>query len=315
MANKRDYYEVLGVSKQATSEEIKKAYRQLAKKYHPDVSTEANAEDKFKEVQEAYDTLSDENKRATYDQFGHEGNQFNGQGFGGFGGFGGFDGFDGFSDILNQFFGGGRRRDPNAPRDGADIEKTIILDFMEAVLGCKKEIKVEVEEDESPTNHTRVRRTKTVDVNIPAGVDDDMRLRVAGYGHGGTRGGRQGNLNLTFKVKPHKVFKRRDNDIILTVPISLSQAVLGTKIDIPTIHDEVSLKIPAGTQSGTIFRMRGKGVSDPRNNQYKGDQHVIVEVNIPKNLSNEEKKIFQQLEKIEKKEADSMWQKFKNMFK
>src|SRR5690554_305738 len=312
---KRDYYDVLGVSKQASLDEIKKAYRQLAKKYHPDVSKEPNAEEKFKEVQEAYDTLSDEQKRANYDQFGHDGNPFGGQGFGGFEGFGGFDGFGSFSDIFSQFFGGGRRRDPNAPRDGADIEKTIILEFMEAALGTNKTIKVEVEEDESTTNFTRVRRTKTVDVTIPAGVDDDMTLRVPGYGHGGTRGGRPGNLHLTFRIRPHKIFKRRGLDVILEVPISLTQAVLGAQIDIPTIYDEVSLKIPSGTQSQTIFRMRGKGMKDPRNPNIVGDQHVVVEVQIPKNISNEEKKLFQQLEKLESKEKDNMWKKFKNLFK
>ncbi|MDY0278077.1 MAG: molecular chaperone DnaJ [Acholeplasma sp.] len=374
MADKRDYYDVLGVAKGATKEEISKAYRAKAKQFHPDVSKEENAEAKFKEVQEAYETLGDEEKRKMYDQFGHQSSQFGG-GQGGFGGFEGFSGFGGFGDIFNDFFGGGRqqrRESYNGPLRGEDIERVMTIDFMEAVLGTKKTVTVDVEEDcshckgtgaENPkdvkecstchgtgyvnveqrtilgtmrTQQTcrtcggtgkeiknkcsvcggsgRVRKNKTVEVNIPAGVDNNMTLRVAGYGHGGAKGGQSGDLLITFKVRPHKYFERRDNDIYLKIPISFSEAALGVTKDVPTIHGEVSLKIPAGVQSGTSLRMRDMGVQSVRNKR-KGDQLVIVEIQTPKKLSPKEKKLFEELNEIEDKENETVWQKFKNLFK
>ncbi|MFA5481877.1 MAG: molecular chaperone DnaJ [Bacilli bacterium] len=369
MASKRDYYDVLGISKTATEDEIKKAYRTLAKKYHPDVSKEPNAETKFKEVQEAYDTLGDAGKRSTYDQFGHSGNPFEGFSSGGQG----FN-FGGFGDIFSSFFGGGQRSQQNysGPQAGDDIERVMTIDFMEAVLGAKKTIKVEVEEDcktchgigaESQNDietcdrchgqgyvhveqrtifgamssqqvcpkcggsgkyikrkcstcqgQGRTKTTKTVDVNIPAGVQNNMSLRVPGYGYGGHRGGENGNLYLNFRVRPHKVFKRKDNDIILEVPITTTQAVLGTSIEIPTIYGDVELKIPAGIQPETTLRMRDKGVAHVRTGK-KGDQLVVIKIVVPKNISNEEKKLYQQIDKLEVKEKDSVWTKFKNLFK
>lgn len=371
---KRDYYEVLGVPKTASQEEIKKAYRTLAKKYHPDVSKEENAEEKFKEVNEAYETLSDDSKRQTYDQFGHAGQQF-GQGFGGFEGFGGdFSGFGGFGDIFSDLFGGGSRRQENSngPMRGSDIEKIMTIDFMEAVLGTKKTVRVEIDANCKTCNGTgakskddlqtcsrchgsgyidveqrtilgtmrsrqrcnvcggtgkeikhkcetcggrgRVRETKTVEVNIPAGVDNNLTLRVPGYGNEGIKGGPNGDLLITFRVREHDVFKRDGNDIYLTVPITVTEAILGTTKDVPTIYGEVSLQIPAGIQPHTQLRMKEKGVQSPRNNR-KGDQFVIVDVQIPKKLSSKEKDLYTQLSKLESNETESAWKRFKNIFK
>jgi molecular chaperone DnaJ len=370
MADKKDLYEVLGISKSATNDEIKKAYRTLAKKYHPDVSKETDAENKFKEVQEAYDTLSDPQKRQSYDQYGHQGSPF--EGFGG--GAGGFEGFGGFSDIFSQFFGGGKQQRQNygGPQRGEDLERVVTIDFMEAVLGTKKTLKVDIEDEckkchgsgaESQSDietcsrchgqgfinveqrtmfgsmrtqqacpacggvgktikkrcatcngQGRVKETKTVDVKIPAGVDTNMSLKVAGYGNGGVKGGPKGDLFLNFRVRPHKVFKRQNDDIILEVPISVTQAVLGASIDIPTIYGDVNLKIPAGISYGTILRMNGKGISNVRTGK-KGDQNVIVQIATPKNLSGQEKKLYEQLEKLEEKTKASTWDKFKNLFK
>ena len=374
MANKRDYYEILGLKKGASQEEIKKAYRTLAKKYHPDISKEENAETKFKEVQEAYDTLNDPQKKAQYDQYGHEGSPFGnaGQGFGG-----GFGDFGGFSDIFSQFFGGGgsrsqRQSNSNGPQRGDDLEKTMTIDFMEAVLGTKKTIQVQVDEEchvchglgaesskdvevcdrchgdgyinvdqrtmfgtmrtqqvcpkcggqgkvikkKCNTCHgTGIERvTKTVDVNIPAGVDTNMSLKVAGYGNGGAKGGSKGDLYLNFRVRPHKVFKRHHDDVILEVPITVTQAVLGATIEVPTIYGDVNLKIPAGIEHGTILRMREKGIANVRSKK-KGDQQVVVEIKTPKSLSAQEKKLYEQLEKLESVQKETAWDKFKNMFK
>lgn len=367
---KRDYYDVLGVSKGASPDEIKKAYRSLAKKYHPDISTEKDAEEKFKEVQEAYEVLSDDTKRQTYDQFGHDANQY-GQGFGGFEG---FEGFGGFGDIFSDLFGGGRQRQEayNGPMRGSDIEKYMTIDFMEAVLGTKKTVRVDIEANchtcdgtgakskddihtcsncngsghvdvdqrtmfgtmrsrqtcnvcggsgkeiknkcQTCNGRKRVRDNKTVEVTIPAGVDNNMTLRVPGYGNEGVNGGSKGDLLLTFRVKKHQVFDRQSNDIYLKVPITLTEAVLGTTKDIPTIYGEVSLKIPAGIQPNTQLRMREKGVASPRGGK-KGDQFVIVDVQTPKKLTNKEKELYEQLNKLESKETESTWQKFKNIFK
>lgn len=372
--NKKDYYDVLGVSKDSSKEEINKAYRAKAKQYHPDVSKEENAEEKFKEVQEAYETLSDDSKRSNYDQFGHAGT--NGFGGGGFGGFEGFEGFGGggFGDIFSDLFGGGRQRREtySGPMRGNDIEKLMSIDFLEAVLGTKKMVKVDINEDCSHCNGTgakdpshvktcstcggagyvnvdqqtilgtmrsqqtcrtcggsgkeikekctfcngsgRQRTSKTVEVNVPAGIDNNMTLRVGGYGNGGTKGGSHGDLLITFRVKDHKIFKRKQDDIYLKVPISMTEAALGTTKDIPTIYGEVSLKIPSGIQTGTSLRMKDKGVENVRTKR-KGDQFVIVEVQTPKKLSPKEKKLYEELQGLESKDNETAWQKFKNLFK
>lgn len=368
MAEKRDYYEVLGLTKGASSEEIKKAYRSLAKKYHPDVSKEPNAEEKFKEVQEAYDVLNDPQKKSQYDQFGHAG--ANGDPFGGFGGFNG-QGFGGFEDIINSFFGGGSQRQRSSRQQGDDIQMRMTIDFMEAVLGTKKAVEVDITEDcghchgsgaESSkdvetctrchgsgyvnvdqrtmfgtmrtqaacpscggkgqtiknkchvcSGNGRVKAKKKVDVKIPAGVQDDMTLRVPGYGHGGKKGAESGDLYINFRVKPHKLFKRSGIDIVLDLPITFAQAALGDKIEVPTIYGKVDLVIPAGIQSGTTLRIKEKGTKDVRSGRL-GDQNVIVTVETPKNLSSEEKKLFEQLKEIDSPRKKSTWEKFKEFF-
>lgn len=372
MSTKRDYYDVLGVNKNASEQEIKKAYRTLAKKYHPDVSKEADAEAKFKEVQSAYDVLSDPKKKSQYDQFGHAGEQFGG-GAGGFGGFEGFGGFGDFSDIFSSFFGGGGSRGQREEKlSGDDIEISMTIDFMEATLGTSKKINVEQEVDchnchGSGAKHPddvqicskchgqgyvnveqrtilgtvrsqqicnqcngrgktvknkcdicrgkgRVKETKTVDVKIPAGVDNGITLRVSGYGHGGSMGHPNGDLFITFRVRPHKIFERKNDDIYLKIPLTYTEAVLGTEINIPTIYGEVKLKVPSGIQPGTRLKMRDKGVKNIRNNR-NGDQYVIVDIQTPQNISQQEKKLYEQLAKIEQPRKESLWDKFKNLFK
>lgn len=369
MPEKRDYYEVLGVNKTASIDEIKKAYRTLAKKYHPDLNPgDKQAEEKFKEVNEAYEVLSDETKRKQYDQFGFAGDQASGMG-----GFSGFQGSDPF-DIFSRFFGGGfgsSRRNPNAARAGEDLEQSITIDFDEAINGCKKTIKVTLDEECTACGGTgafskndihtcdrchgsgsvvveqnslfgriqtqtvcpkcggkgqeitkkcdkcggkgRVRKSKELTINIPAGINDGMSMRLEGKGEAGFNGGPNGDLYVTIRVRPSKDFIRQGDDIYLEVPISFSQAALGDTLDIPTVSGTVALKIPAGTQSKTKFRLRGKGVKNVRSGQY-GDQYVIANVITPTNLSSEEKKIFESLGSINKTKGESPWEKFKKKF-
>ncbi len=367
MATKRDYYDVLGIDKSASPEEIKKAYRTLARKYHPDVNKEAGAEEKFKEINEANDTLSDPDKRARYDQFGHNDPGMGGAGFGGFGGGGGFGGFE---DIINSFFGGGGQRSQQGR--GADVEKEMTITFEEAVFGCKKTIRITVDEEcttcggsgayskndiktcdkcngtgyvmirqqtifgvtQSRTTcpnckgkgkvitkkcdicggKGKVRKTKDIEVKVPAGIDNDMTLRMEGYGQTGNDGYPNGDLFIKFRVMEHKLFKRDGVDIYLDIPISFSQAALGDTIEIPTVTDPVSVKIPAGTQSGTKLRLRGRGVKNPKGSN-TGDQFIIVKVETPSNLTDEEKRLFEQLQNVQKIEKKNPWEKFKNLFK
>lgn len=361
--SKKDYYEVLGVSKDASQDEIKKAYRKLARQYHPDVNKEEDAETKFIEAQEAYDTLGDEQKRAQYDQFGHAGAQggFGGaSGFGGFGGSGGFSGqdFGDFGDIFDMFFGGGgrgRSRSPNAPRQGADLQYNMTIEFKEAIFGKETEITIPREEDcdtcqgtgakagtkpetcskcqgsgqeevvqntpfgrivnrrvcsvcngtgkiikepcETCSGSGRVRNRKKIKVKIPAGIDTGSQIRIQGEGEAGINGGPAGDLFIVIHVRPHKYFKREGNDIFYDLDISFAQASLGDEVEVPTVDGEIMLKIPEGTQTGTSFRMRNKGV--PRIRQSgRGDQYVKVTVVTPKKLSNEQKDLIRQLAEI-----------------
>ena len=369
--NKRDYYEVLGVDKNASETDIKSAFRKLAKKYHPDVSKEENAAEKFKEAQEAYAVLSDPEKRKQYDQFGH--NAFNNNGSG-FSGFEGFD-FGNMSDIFDDLFSGmgfssgrSKTKNANAPRKGSDILYRLTIDFEEAVYGTKKDIKVDVEENCQECHGTggfnsktcsvchgsgtvtseqrtmfgsfltkttcpychgegttyerkcqecngrgKVSTRKTITITVPAGIDSENRLRVAGKGAVGINGGPNGDLYVTIKVRPSKDFRREGDDIYLEVPISFYQAALGDNIDVPTPYGSVNLKIPAGTQTGTKFRLRGKGVKNVRGGGM-GDQFVIVNVVTPTNLSNEEKKLFEQLANVETSKGETPWEKFKKKF-
>lgn len=357
---KRDYYEVLGVSKNASQTEIKSAFRKLAKKYHPDVSKEENAAEKFKEVQEAYAVLSDENKRRQYDQFGHA--AFSGNG--GAGGAGGFDfsDFD-FSDIFGDLFGSGfgfgsSRQNGNRASRGRDSVMDVHLTFEEAVFGTKKKIKVDTTEDcdvchgkgglgektcsrchgsryvteeqrtmfgsfmsrtSCPSCHGkgvsydkeckhchgsgRVRVNKTLEVKIPAGVDSGHQLRLAGKGEAGRNGGPNGDLYLEFTVEDHPLYTRNENDIYLRVPITITEAVLGCKKEIPTLYGNVTLTIPAGSNPNDKHRLRGKGIKDV-SGRGTGDMYVVLNVVIPKKLSKEQKKLFESLSKTKLEDSE-----------
>lgn len=346
--DKRDYYEVLGVSKSATKDELKKAYRKLSKQFHPDINKEPGADEKFKEVKEAYEVLSDDQKRAHYDQFGHVDPN---QGFGG-GDFGG--GFGGFEDIFNSFFGGGgggRRRDPNAPRQGADLQYTMTLKFEEAVFGKETDIEIPREETcdtchgsgskpgtkvdtckhcqgsgqlnveqntpfgrivnrrvchycngsgkeitekcKTCSGAGKVKKRNKIHIKIPAGVDDGQQLRVAGKGEAGINGGPAGDLYIVFQIRTHEFFERDGDDIYCEMPITFVQASLGDEVEVPTLHGKVKLKIPAGTQTGTKFRLKGKGVPNVRG-YGTGDQHVLVRIVTPTKLSEKQKQILRE---------------------
>ena len=346
---KRDYYEVLGIGRDADDAAIKKAYRQMAKKYHPDVNPgDKDAEEKFKEVNEAYSVLSDAQKRARYDQFGFE--EGPGAGAGGFDGFGGFGGFGGFEDIFNMFTGGGagaQRR--NVPMQGDDIRMSVSLTFEEAAKGCAKEInlsrieqcdvcggtgcksgskpqsctkchgtgvetvvsntafgrvqrrvecsacrgKGQIISDPCPKcgGNGKIRTTKRRSVNIPAGVDDGNVINVHGQGHCGENGGPAGDLQLVINLKPHKLFTRRGSDLFIEIPISFTQAALGSEIDVPTLEKPVKHVVPEGTQPGDQFRIKGMGIPYIRSAN-KGDLYVTVKVEVPKKLTDKQKEIL-----------------------
>ncbi|UZJ80593.1 molecular chaperone DnaJ [Fictibacillus sp. KU28468] len=371
--SKRDYYEVLGLDKNASSDEIKKAYRKLTKQYHPDVNKEADAAEKFKEVREAYDTLKDPQKKAQYDQFGHTDPN---QGFGGFGGAGAD--FGGFGDIFDMFFGGGGggRRNPNAPRQGSDLQYNMNLKFEEAVFGKETEIEIPKEETcgtchgsgakpgTHPENCThckgtgqlnveqntpfgrivnkrvcqycsgtgklikekcgtchgkgKVTTTKKVKVKIPAGVDNGQQIRLSGHGEPGVNGGPAGDLYVVFRVLPHEFFERDGDDIFCEMPITYAQAALGDEIEVPTLHGRIKLKIPAGTQTGTHFRLRGKGVQNVRG-RGQGDQHIQVKVLTPTKLSEKQKQLLRDFAEIggdvPDEHEESFFDKVKRAFK
>lgn len=355
MAEKRDYYEVLGVAKTASEDEIKSAYRKLAKKYHPDLNPgNAEAEAKFKEVNEAYGVLSDADKRAKYDQYGTADPQAGGFGGGFSGGFGGFGGggfSGGFEDIFENIFGGfsGSRRSNNAPEQGRDLRVDIELTFEEAAFGAKKEINLTREEscDECggsgaakgttaevcqvchgsgqvrTTQNTvfgsfsstqqctachgtgriirtpckkcggkgRIRRARRISIKVPAGIDNGQAITLRGEGEQGKRGGAAGDLYVYFSVKPHKLFKRRGNDIYLEVAVSFANAALGAEITVPTLEDSIKYKIPEGTQPGTVFRIRGKGIKRLGGND-RGDMYITVGVEVPRRLSSKQKELL-----------------------
>ena len=352
MAEKQDYYETLGVAKSASADEIKKAYRTLAKKYHPDMNPgNKEAEQKFKEINEAYAVLSDPDKKQKYDTYGHAAFDQTGGGYGGFDGFGGFD-FD-VGDIFSSFFGGGRssRSSRNGPIQGDDIAVRIILSFEEAVFGCKKEIsynriqkcsdcngtgaqKGTVVERCSKCNGTgqirvqqrtpfgvmqstnvcpdcngtgkiiktpckncngkgMVRIKKTVEANIPAGVDDGTRIALRGQGNEGRNGGLAGDLIVQISVRPHAIFERDGRDLYCDVPITFTEATLGATIKIPTLEGDVEYNIPEGTQTGTVFNIKQRGVTEV-NSKVKGNLYAKVVVETPKNLTEDQKKILRQ---------------------
>ena len=377
MADKRDYYEVLGVDKSASEDELKKAYRSLAKKYHPDLHPgDAEAEARFKEVNEAYEVLSDADKRAKYDQFGFaafdpSGFQSSAEGFGGFADIlndlfgGGFGGFGGFGDIF-----GGRQANPNAPQRGESIRLSTTILFEEAAFGCTKEISVpRIEDCESchgsgcaagttpeicsncggtgsvrTTQRTpfgmmsstaacpncggkgkiihqpcpdcrgkgKVRRQRKVNVKIPAGIDHGQTISLRGQGHSGTNGGAAGDLLITVEVRRHEIFERDGSSILMTMPISITQAALGAELEVPTLDGNVKYDLPEGTQTGSVFRLRGKGVPYLRGNG-RGDQYITVEVQTPKGLNAEQKALLRQLAESmgENASSEKSWKKRK----
>ncbi|PJF43630.1 MAG: molecular chaperone DnaJ [Phototrophicales bacterium] len=349
----RDYYEILGVSRTASAEEIKKAFRKLAREYHPDVNKSPDAQKTFQEINEAYQVLSDEQRRSAYDRFGHAG--VNGMGSAGAGGFSGFE--DIFGEIFEMFTNSRRSNNNRGPRQGQDLRYNLRLSFEEAVHGA--EIPIEITRREncsvcngsgaepgtSPTTcstcggmgrvrqqvgsslfgriisevpcptcdgrgqtienpcHTchgsgyeQVKRTLTV--NVPAGVDDGTRIRLSGEGEPGVMGGPRGNLYVFITVEPHEYFQRRDDDILIDIPINVAQAALGDEITVPTIHGEEKITIKPGTQSGTVITLRGKGV--PRLNRLGqsagfGDQHIILNVEVPTKLTPRQRELFEEL--------------------
>ncbi|MGC4375976.1 molecular chaperone DnaJ [Fictibacillus sp. Mic-4] len=366
--SKRDYYEVLGLTKGASADEIKKAYRKLARQYHPDVNKEPDAEAKFKEVKEAYETLSDPQKKAHYDQFGHtDPNQGFGAGAGDFGGFG---------DIFDMFFGGGGRRNPNAPRQGADLQYSMRLEFEEAVFGKETEISIPKEEDCDTCHGTgarpgtkpetcshcggsgqlnveqntpfgrivnrrvchycsgkgkiikekcmtchgtgKVKKTKKISIKIPAGVDTGQQIRMAGHGEPGVNGGPPGDLYVVFKVAPHEFFERDGDDIYCEMPLTFAQAALGDEIEVPTLYGKIKLKIPAGTQTGTNFRLKGKGIKNVHG-RGQGDQHIQVKVITPTRLTEKQKQLLRDFADISgsvpDEQTESFFDKVKRAFK
>jgi molecular chaperone DnaJ len=348
----RDYYEVLGLPRNASSDDIKSAFRKLARQYHPDVSQEPNAEERFKEINEAYAVLSEPEKRAAYDRFGHAGVQ----------NMGGVPDFTvDFADLFEEFFGGfggfGRtsnRRARNAPRRGGDLQYNVDLSFEESIFGVDKEIDITRDEvcetcggsrAEPGTSRVRcttcngagevrqvrqtllgsmvqvstcpvcngqgetiatpchtcsgrglVRKNRKKVVSIPAGVDNGNQIRLAGEGQPGDNGGPNGNLYLVVRVLSHKYFHRRENDILMDLDINIAQATLGAEVEVPTVDGPATLKIPAGIQPGKVLRMRGKGVPHLRGNG-RGDQMVVVNVEVPKTLTAEQRKLMEELAK------------------
>lgn len=377
MSNKQDYYETLGVEKNATDDQIKKAYRKLAMKYHPDQNQgDKVAEEKFKEVNEAYEVLSDADKRAAYDRYGHAAFDQNG-GFGGQGGFngGGFGDFgDIFGDIFNMFGGGGFSAQSRGPQKGSDLRVNLDLTFEEAAFGCEKKISL-TRKETCPTcngskakpgtgSHTcekcggtgqirisqrtpfgvtqtvrpcdacggsgeiidepcdncggsgAVNKKRTITVNIPAGVDTGSVLPLRGEGNCGTQGGRNGDIYVYINVKKHDLFEREDDDIYIDIPITFAQAALGDEIKVPTLEGTVKMKIPEGTQTGTTFKLKGKGIQSV-NGFGKGNQYVTVNVEVPKKLTEKQKealRAFDELTPESNTQSKGFWGKVKDLF-
>ena len=358
MAEKRDYYEVLGVDRNATEDEIKKAYRQTAKKYHPDLHPgDKQAEEKFKEANEAYEVLSDAEKKARYDQFGHAGVDPNyGAGQGGYSaGFGGMD-FD-LGDIFSSFFGGGfggGRSNPNAPQRGSDTQASVTISFEEAAKGCKRTVetmKIDVCDEchgsgcaagtsaktcpdchgsghvtaqqrtpfgviqtqktcsrcngrgtviDNPCKKChgagRVRKPSSIEISIPAGIDDRQVINARGQGNKGVNGGPAGDLRVIVNVRPHPIFEREGYNVWVEMHISYPEAVLGCELEVPTLDGKVKYNVPAGTQSGDVFKLRNKGIQT-LNNRGRGDELVRVIVDIPKKVTEKQKQLILELSK------------------
>ena len=358
--SKQDYYDLLGVHRGASDEDIKKAFRKLAMEYHPDRNKRDGAAEKFKEINEAYQVLSDSQKRSAYDRYGHAGVSGNG----GARGFEGFDNFAGFGDIFDTFFGGGTRTRPNAPRRGADLKYALTIDLEDTAFGVEKEISLERIETcsgchgsrsapgsspsicpncngsgevrrahESVFGHFvqvvpcsvcrgegrsitdpcdtcrgsgRERRSRTLEVAIPAGVEDGLQIRLRGEGEAGHNGGSPGDLYVLLRVRRHEVFDREGNDILYTLPLNMAQAALGAKMTVPTITgEEADLEIPAGTQTRALFRLKNLGIPYIRSSR-KGDLIVTVDVKTPKKLTEEQRVLFEELSRSFGDDMDGM---------
>ncbi len=347
----RDYYDVLGVSQGADEREIKTAFRRLARQYHPDVSQETDAEAKFKEINEAYEVLSDEDKRARYDRFGHAGVNGAGSGFSG-----GFGGFEDIFDIFNSAFGEQPRGRRRGPAVGRDRRVDVTIDFVDAVFGVEKEVEFQrlescdncagtgAAEGARPSTCStcngsgemrqvqqtflgsvvraqtcpncggkgqvisnpcrscdgsgRRQKRAVLSVKIPAGVSEGIQIQVRGDGDAGERGAPSGNLFVVVHVREHEYFKRKDNDILLDIGINIAQATLGDRISVETVDGPVELQIPAGTQTGKVFRLRGKGIPRLRSdgsNSGRGDQMVYVQVETPTELTERQRALFAEL--------------------
>ena len=376
MASGKDYYETLGVSKNASDAEIKSAFRKLAKQYHPDLNKEEGAEAKFKEINEAYTVLSDEQKRKQYDQFGHDA-YTQGASQGGFGGAGGFGGFGGFNaediDLGSIFgdlfgggfgFGGGGRSQRNRPTKGRDSLVRVNLSFEEAVFGCKKTINIDLDSECEHCNgkggsdevtcstcggrgrvveqrqtmfgmfqtettcpdcngkgrafknvcrhcsgNGHVIKNKEIEVTVPEGVDTGHQLRISGKGAAGYNGGPNGDIYIEFRVKEHPIFERKENDVYLEVPITVTEATLGCKKEIPTLTGSVVIDIEAGSQPGDNLRLKGKGIKDPNRKKY-GDFYVVLNVVIHTKLDRKQKDLFKQLDNTDL-DNDSAFKEFR----
>lgn len=375
LAEKRDYYEVLGVSREAEEGELKSAYRKLAKKYHPDLNPDDKAaEAKFKEASEAYEVLSDSQKRAQYDRFGHAASQ---QGFGGAGGFGGFGGgaggFGGFEDIFESFFGGGggfggstNRR--NAPQQGSNLRYDINITFEQAAFGLKRDISLNRTENCEHCSGTgakdgtevetcpdckgsgqvhvvqqtllgrvqttrpctrchgrgktikvrcgfcggtgKQQKTRTISINIPAGINTGQQISLRGEGEGGINGGPAGDLYVRINVGKHKFFKRDGYDLHLEVPITLTQATLGVELEAPLLKGKIKYQVPEGTQSGTVLRLRGKGIQHLNSSRY-GDLYITIKVEVPKKLNKKQRELLKQFEELTGDKQYKQVKKFK----
>lgn len=382
MADKRDYYEVLGLQKGASEDELKQAFRKLSRKYHPDFNPgDKEAEEKFKEVNEAYEVLSDPEKRSRYDQFGHAGvdPSYGGGGFsGGFSG--GFGDMGDISDIFSSFFGGfggsSSRSNPNAPRRGQDIQKSVVISFMEACKGTNADVRISRMEtcpdchgsgsaagsstetcsechgtgQVKVTQRTpfgmissqkvcskcggkgsiiknpcpkcrgngRVSTEKTINISVPAGIDDGQTIRSAGQGHSGINGGPAGDLLTTITVRPDAIFERDGYDIHTELPITFVQAALGGDVLIPTIDGTMNYTIPEGTQPGTVFRFKGSGVKKLNRNE-RGNQYVKVTIEVPSSLTKKQKDLLREFdqsldENKNYKKRNSFFDKIKQAF-
>jgi molecular chaperone DnaJ len=346
MASKQDYYDVLGISRDASDSEIKTAYRKLAHQYHPDKNREAGSEDRFKEINEAYEVLSNPEKRDAYDRFGHGGDSIFGQGFEGFG-------FDGVGSIFDAFFGGRTTTSTRqAPARGSDLQSNVSITLEEAAFGIEKELNIsriefcsqchgvgsrpgtQPEQCSECNGSGQIRRVqqsifgrftnvttcpkcrgegkvitdpcpgcrgtgkekfqRSIMVNIPAGVDNGSRIRLSGEGNVGARGGQPGNLYVNLNVREHEFFIREDDDIVYELPINFAQAALGTEVDVPTLHGDVKLKVPAGTQTGHVFQLKNKGIPHLRS-RGQGDQLVVLKVHTPESLTKKQRQLFEEL--------------------